>query len=342
MSDTSTLSSDWQVVVPVSQLSLEDDLPINGRWEVGDTTFYSRRSAERLLRPPNTGGDLSEQVRSWTFGNEWAFAIVRRTGRPADLRRAVFAELREAVHILASTVAFYSSRSINSGFTLKGYPLHTGKYASFIDTASPAFSGIQGQRGMLRPWQLDSAWLRNIQEHRINELFAVIQDTRLDAAWRRQIRSAAACLGKSMISLEPVEAFLSNIIGLETLLTRRRERNGDALSRRIKGLTGWHLRDHRPDYVNEIRGMHELRCDIVHDSDYGNLRPEQLLLSDVYLRNSLLNIVMNPARFTSKDAMIAVIDDWANNENWPRLGDVELRWVGNPTFSPRELDIPMW
>lgn len=69
---------------------------------------------------------------------------------------------------------------------------------------------------------------------------------------------------------------------------------------------------------------------------------EQLLLSDLYLRNSLLNIVLNPQQFPSKDAMIAIVDDWATSQNWPQNGPAVLRWFGNVQFSPQDLALDLW
>ncbi len=114
------------------------------------------------------------------------------------------------------------------------------------------------------------------------------------------------------------------------------------LGQRIKGMTGWYLKAHRPNYQDEIDDIFGVRCDAVHDADYGQLTPESLLLSDLYAKNTLLNVVVNRDKFPTKDDMVTVLDDWAANENWPEDGSFTLRWIGNTTFNPKALDIPLW
>lgn len=156
-------------------------------------------------------------------------------------------------------------------------------------------------------------------------------------------------LGRSLMSLDLADAFLLNVIGLETLLTRqlnpqttRGERNGTVLSQRIKGMTGWHLGGFRPNYQNEIRRIHAVRCEIVHDSDYSNLTAELLLQADLYLANSLLNIVTLPAVFPDKDTLAATLDGFAANQNWPTDGSISFRWFGNAQFTQGDLELSLW
>jgi hypothetical protein len=144
------------------------------------------------------------------------------------------------------------------------------------------------------------------------------------------------------MSLELADAFLLNVIGLETLLTTFRQRNGRMLAKRIKGMTGWYLRTHRISYQTEIENIHQVRCDIVHDSDYSRLTNELLLLSDMYLANCLLNIVRLPGVFPDKATLMTTLDDFAYHENWPADGSIPFRWFGNPTFAAADLDLPLF
>jgi hypothetical protein len=144
------------------------------------------------------------------------------------------------------------------------------------------------------------------------------------------------------MSLDRADAFLLNVIGLETLLTRQGERNGKKLAKRIKGLSGWHLRKANPNYEAEIKSIHETRCAIVHDSDYSDLSIEMLLRADSYLANGLLNVVSNPTLFPSKDELVRVADSYAAKENWPNDGSIGFKWFGNATLSPDDLALSIW
>lgn len=340
-------NSEWLIIVPVRNLLISDAEPINGKWDVGRVTFYSHTALQNFLHQPNIHKELSVRVRSWVLCDRLkdgikAFAATQQTGVPQEIRKEVFFELRQNVHILASTLAFYGKRSQNFGFNLYGYPMHTAKYDSFLDLNSGAYDGNRSRRGMLVPFKLDGNWYKYISTCKIDQLFPRINDPTLDDNWRRQIRSAAAMLGKSFMSLQLADAFLLDIIGLETLLTRPEERNGKMLAQRIKGLTGWHLRKENPRYESEITDMHKIRCAIVHDSDYSQLTTQDLLRADIYLMNSLLNIVLNPQRFPKKDSMITIVDDFAQNENWESDATIKLRWISKQIADSKDLNLPLW
>ena len=339
----------WMVIVPMFQLEVSDDAPINGRWNIGDVSFVSRAQLIATLNQPTLTNIPRQEVFQRITGDDNTFAIITLTGAPNQLRRSVFRHLREAASILASTAAFYGKRHHFSGFGLKGYPAFSAKHDRFIQTDGTAFCGNWNQRGFLHPFVLDGDWHNAITQSGIIELFSRIVDNNINADWRRQIRSGAAMLGRSLMSLDLADAFLLNVIGLETLLTRRMnpqtnrgERNVNVLFQRITGMTGWHLSNARPDYQNEIKMIHGVRCEIVHDSDYSNLTAEILLQADMYLANSLLNIVTLPAVFPDKDTLAATLDGFATNQNWPTDGSIPFRWVGNAQFTQEDLDLPLW
>ena len=335
-------SSRWLIIVPMVQLNISEAPPIHGRWQVRDVTFHSEASLRALLQPPNLPVALGAQAMQRVFDGSQSYAVLERTGVPEELRHHVFRDLRNSAEILASTAAFYSRRHHSCGFTIRGYPLSTAKTDTFLDLNGTLIAGNWNQRGMLMPFELDATWHNAITQSGIIELFARLVDANLDPDWRRQIGSGAAMLGRSLMSLDLADAFLLNVIGLETLLTRQGERNGRMLTQRIEGMTGWHLRNARPNYQAEIRSIHSVRCEIVHDSDYRNLTIELLLLADMYLANGLLNIVRHPAQFPDKTTLVSVLDGFAQNQNWPTDGSLPLRWFGNSTFSPKDLDLPLW
>ncbi len=334
--------SRWLIIVPMVQLRISDESPINGRWVVRDVTFHSEASLRDYLQPPNIPQDIADHYQRQIFNDCQAFAVMERTGVPDELRYHLFRDIRNAAEMLASTAAFYSRRHHSCGFTIRGYPITTAKADTFVDLNGTLIAGNWNQRGMLMPFELDATWHNAISRTGIIELFARIVDSTLAEDWRRQIGSAAAMLGRSLMSLDLADAFLLDVIGLETLLTRKGERNGRRLTQRIKGMTGWHLRNHRPDYEREIARIHSIRCEIVHDSNYSNLTTESLLLADMYLANSLLNVVRLPRTFPNKDTLASVTDAFAQNENWPTDGTISFRWFGNAAFDQKDLHLPIW
>ncbi len=347
MSEPEGTHSNWLVIVPTVQLTISNDSPIGGQWKVGNVTFMSKEAMAEYLHQPNLPIEPSDHIRQWVMtnpimGENQGFAVTTRTGTPTEIRKTVFRDLREAAHVLVSTIAIFS-RSNMRGFTLQGWPVISGRQDCFLDlVGSSSPSCIWCQHGMVVPFELDANWHNAVTASGMINLFDRISDRSLDPNWQRQIRSGAAMLGKSLLALERADAFLLDVMGLETLLTVRGGRNGDKLSNRIKGMVGWHLRKTRPGYEGEIKLIHKVRCDIVHDSDYSNLTTELLLQADMYLVNSLMNIVNSPAMFPDKDTMIAITDGYAEKENWPTDGSVQFRWIGNPYFNPKDLNLTLW
>ena len=125
------------------------------------------------------------------------------------------------------------------------------------------------------------------------------------------------------MSLSCSDAFLYNI-GLETLRTQRNGRNHKTLTRRIKGMLGWHLEQHRPYYADEIEQIIGLRHDIVHGADFDNLTSEKLLFSELYLKNSLLNIVRSIHLFPNKQQLITILDGYADSGTWSKDGSASF------------------
>lgn len=331
------IQGEWLVVVPMFQLDVSDDPPINGCWSVGDIEFLSvKQLSRRFQKRP------SPPIWDRLVENDVSFAVTKRTGIPNNLRKSVFLDFRRAAEILAATGAFYGKRHHACGFTLKGYPSFTARNDRFFQLDGTAFCGRWNQHGHLHSFSLDEDWHQSISTTGIVALFSRLTDATLDHDWRRQIGSAAAMLGRSIMSLDRADAFLLDVIGLETLLTRQGERNGKKLAKRIKGLSGWHLRKVNPNYEEEIKSIHATRCAIVHDSDYADLSIEMLLRADSYLANGLLNVVTNPVLFPSKDDLVRIADGYAEKENWPDDGSIGFKWFGNAALSPRDLELNIW
>ncbi|WP_430453409.1 hypothetical protein [Rhodopirellula europaea] len=328
---------DWLVIVPMFQLEISDEAPINGCWSVGEVDFLSVQELGRRFSTRPSPPIWDRLVR-----DDVAFAVARITGKPSELRKTIFREFRRASEILAATGAFYGKRHHACGFTLKGYPSFTARNDRFFQLDGTAFCGNWNQHGYMHAFCLDEQWHQAVSQTGIIQLFSRLSDTSLDLDWRWQIGSAAAMLGRSMMSLDRADAFLLNVIGLETLLTRQGERNGRKLAKRIKGLTGWHLKTANPDYENEIKSIHGTRCAIVHDSDYDDLTIEMLLRADSYLANGLLNVVTNPGLFPTKDELVRIADDYADNENWPSDGTLSFKWFGNSNPSAKDLELNIW
>lgn len=259
-----------------------------------------------------------------------------------DLRRRGFQEATHACHILASTLFCCGGRRHEIGFALDGEQFTGARRALLLHPEGRFASTHRSVVGALKKVNLDKEWFSSVSDTEIIELFGVFHNLQLDATWRRQIWSAATLLGRSRLAMTMADGFLFNIMALETLLTNRGERNGHRLACRLFGLLGWHLSQVRPECFEEIQRLHDIRCQIVHDSDYTNLTVRQLLLSDIYATHALLNVVRMSKIVRSKAELQETIDGWTRNGSWPGDDGFELRFLGSFDFDEREESLLIW
>jgi hypothetical protein len=333
--------SEWIIIVPTEKLIVSDDSPINGQWNVCDITFASKLGLANFIRQSNlpSGADI---LSSNMYNEHVAFAYTKREGTISSIRNTIFRDIVEAANIIASTNAIRSRDCSMTGFSLYGSPLTKSRHEYYYDITSRVNVSHMHQHGMMLPFKLDDEWHRCITVLGYNSLFARIVDPTIEANWRRQIKSAAAMLGKSMLVLERADAFLLNVMGLETLLTVRNERNGNKLCSRIDGILGWYLEKNRPGYREEIASIYQVRNEIIHDSDYTKLTTELLVRSDAYLLNCLFNITSHPQLFPDKLSLMKVADNYSRNRNWPKDDSIEFQWTRLAEYAGDNRTFELW
>jgi hypothetical protein len=62
------LRGDWNVIIPMFQLQVSDDAPINGRWSVGDVAFVSRNQL------PSGFNNTPRKIANGKIVRDWEFA----------------------------------------------------------------------------------------------------------------------------------------------------------------------------------------------------------------------------------------------------------------------------
>ena len=234
--------------------------------------------------------------------------------------------MRRACFILAAASSFALGRNRSTGFGLAGNAFISNNQVNFFEMGGNTWEmGIRNEGGLM-PLQLDADWLRRLKETRHDQIIDRVFDSALNQDWKRQITQATVLLGRSLLSTNLTDAFLLNVIGLETLLTRQGERNGKILSQRVLGLTGWNFVSDLATYEKHVKNIHAIRCEFVHDSDYRNLTVENLLWSDAIFRNCLWNICLYPKFFPAKEAMADLVDGYASSRSWPKA-QPDLMWT---------------
>lgn len=108
---------------------------------------------------------------------------------------------------------------------------------------------------------------------------------------------------KSQSTDDLAQAFLLNVIALETILTAEGDSIQDALPAPAEALLGWVGFWEMDQYTERIRDLYRKRCRLVHDGRLDDITVEDLLFSDDLLFNLLLNLARHPSIFCDTDSI---------------------------------------
>lgn len=343
-SDTEQLSG--TSLYPVPGLELTSD--INHELSLGRVTFISRQALLRRYRRfglTKRHVDLLSGKEEWlrsheTYEQSATYATVRTSKtRKVDLMRAELL-VREAVFLLASSQASssaaYRQRAKVFG-QVRGAGLRSSR--SFTLKAGGLIAQSWNLSGDPAPLRLGSIWKEERRWHFWWPLISAIYGkSKVNRNYRGRLRRAAVALGQSTFSDSISQAFLLNVIALETLLCKRGESITGQLTDATWALHHWAVTVDRQELNEQIEQLYSLRSRIVHDGDLSGITVEHLSLSDAILFNTLNNICR--ARFRSVDE----ISEFATRVRaYEALGQKPKRlprqftWIGG-SFTPARAD----
>ena len=111
-------------------------------------------------------------------------------------------------------------------------------------------------------------------------------------------------VGKSLSTYDAPDAFLWNMIALESLLTRQGDKYTDAIPERIEAFLGWVGYWAERKYEERIRAAYLARCKLVHEGDASGVTNEMLLFTDDLMLNLFFNLTRHSKLFHSKEAVV--------------------------------------
>ncbi len=156
--------------------------------------------------------------------------------------------------------------------------------------------------------RLNLWWSKYQSRHYFFKLLNIINNNiniKLSSEWCNTIKRASILVGRSISSKDISYAFLQNMIVIEMLLTEQGDKYSDVLPERIESFIGWTGYWKTNDYSNKIKYLYKLRCEIVHDGKYDNIKVEDLLFSDEIIFNLFNNMIRNINIFKSKKDLIS-------------------------------------
>jgi hypothetical protein len=157
----------------------------------------------------------------------------------------------------------------------------------------------------IRNLRLDKRWKVHQDHGFFTKLLKILrEETDVEDEWRVDLRRASVMVGESVGADDLLKSFVWNWAALETLLTRRRDRVGETLPKRVEAILGWVLFWEAENYGDRIGKVYRKRNALMHGSDRSTITPKDLAFTDHLLLNLLYNFASLPKLFGSKEDVI--------------------------------------
>lgn len=234
----------WLFVAPVSGLELSD--AIGNEITIHKVTFVSKEKLPRIRKRlgfPMTIADLrkgGKQVFESLFNDTKTFAICQLGGVGAEKEREFVRIVRDEINILSLSQLGYGRRRSNASISL-AHSKQSGSLMYFM-IHSTNKTGVLAHKvsGKFMRLLLDENWKQHQKFSYFYELLKLIKgEFSVSDGWRRDIFNAALLAGQSQSSIDLPQAFLWNMIAIETLLTHQGDSYSSALPKRVEAFIGW-------------------------------------------------------------------------------------------------------
>ncbi|MHC4215145.1 MAG: hypothetical protein ACYSWP_17430 [Planctomycetota bacterium] len=152
---------------------------------------------------------------------------------------------------------------------------------------------------------LDKNWENWQKEIFFFKLLKIIKEEGIvDSSWRYNLYRVSRLIGQSLTSNNIAQAFLLNMIAIESLLTRQGDKYTEVLPERIEAFIGWVGYWGIENYKEQIKSVYTKRCQYVHDGNDTNIEIRDILFADDILLNILSNLISHNNIFKSKEDVI--------------------------------------
>ena len=120
--------------------------------------------------------------------------------------------------------------------------------------------------------------------------------------------NAARLIGRSCMTANLAQAFLWNMIAIETLLISHNDTAKDAFPKRMQAIAPMRRNWTDAEGKRIVGDLYQKRCKLVHEGFADTVQPEDVYLTDAILYNCMLNIINNPETLTCQNAVARFAD----------------------------------
>jgi hypothetical protein len=339
-------ASSWIFIVPVSGLCLSGE--ISREFSIDRVTFVDAQKLPRIrqrLGFPKRIADYghSSSVMADFLAHDGTWAVLNQSGSSASIRPKCLKMVADELAILGASQLGWSKRRSRSLQRVARVGDKAGAIRTvFVDRKSAADSAESFQAPVheLSDLLCDKPWRAFQSRHSFfGPFLRLLQQKSGATSWRDTVRRVLILAGKSQSTDDLAQAFLLNVIALETILTAEGDSIQDTLPAPAEALLGWVGFWEMDQYAERIRELYQKRCRLVHDGRLDDITVEDLLFSDDLLFNLLLNLARHPAIFCDKNSIRAFAEKVQAERSLgirPRLRPTTLS-LFSQQYSPQDL-----
>lgn len=301
------IKGSWVYIVPVIGVHLTK--AVNNEVTINRVTFIATKKLSRVRKRFGVRKRISELKSKAIYETFFSslgstVAIVRFGGKPSEITANAIRLVNEELDILSVSQLGYSKRRFNSHPSIYSGSVTNLSYLCLNTKNDSALlnNQIVGKVGDL---ELDDRWRKWQDDIFFSKLLKIIKnEITVSTSWRESLYRASRLVGQSMTTNNIAQAFLLNMIAIESLLTRQGDKYTEVLPKRIEAFIGWVGYWNINDYGVRIKDVYQKRCQYVHDGNDTNIEIKDLLFTDDVLLNIMLNLLTHHKTLNSKEAVI--------------------------------------
>jgi len=232
----------WIYLIPVSGLHLTN--VVNEEIAIERVTFITVRKLARVRKRLGLPEPISRLRLRYTMveflsDETQVVAVFRHTGKPHEIEAIVRKNVTEALWLFSASQLGFKKRR-NSSFPVVGVTTARRFVQLCIntDTSGGIYSGRR--EGKFQDLVANKYWVAYNREMFFGNLLRILHGhIKVADSWRDTLRRVALLVGQSQSSSDVAQAFLLNMIAIETLLMEQQDKQKDALPERVEAFIGW-------------------------------------------------------------------------------------------------------
>ncbi len=311
--------TDWSLFIPIYNLEISSNF--GGELRIEHVSFISSAKIIRIRKKLGLTKRVSyynnlfksKKLNRKLFSEAKVYAFIKSKRLEKDNLSREFRRIKNAVYLLASS-QFYRISRHRKNYFFGGPELskNLSDECLLFENNTNKMEWSHTRLSPVEPYRIDKRWKKFTSHHFFPRLLKILNGhIQVSSKWRYELRKAALLAGQSHFARNIWEAFLYDMIALETLLTNRGENICTALIERIVSLFGWLTNEDQERWKRLIEELYNLRCQFVHDGKYGNITIRDLLNADMLLANLLYNLCGLTKDIKSKNDIIKLSEKLA-------------------------------